>query len=122
RALRADDRHGPVRGRRRRRRVPAARARTRRRCRRPAGGDRRPAARGDGRARDDALMHVEFFFAPGSRYSYLAASQVPALERETGCTVEWRPVSGTEIRSFRGRDPFVGEPVSGQYDWTYRRY
>jgi 2-hydroxychromene-2-carboxylate isomerase len=67
-------------------------------------------------------MHVEFFFAPGSRYSYLAASQVPALERETGCTVEWRPVSGTEIRSFRGRDPFVGEPVSGQYDWTYRRY
>ena len=52
-------------------------------------------------------MRVEFFFAPGSRYSYLAASQVPALERETGCTVEWRPVSGTEIRSFRGRDAFL---------------
>ena len=66
-------------------------------------------------------MRVEFFFAPGSRYSYLAASQMPRLEEETGCTVEWRPVSGPEIRALRGHDPFVGAPVSGQYDWDYRR-
>jgi 2-hydroxychromene-2-carboxylate isomerase len=65
--------------------------------------------------------HVEFFFSPGSRYSYLAASQIPALEADTGCTVDWRPVHGPDIRALRGRDPFVGEPVSGQYDWSYRR-
>ena len=64
---------------------------------------------------------VDFFFSPGSRYSYLAASQIPALEVETNCTVEWRPVNGTDIRALRGRDPFVGEPVSGQYDWAYRQ-
>jgi 2-hydroxychromene-2-carboxylate isomerase len=65
---------------------------------------------------------VDFFFSPGSRYSYLAASQIPQLESDTGCRVHWRPVRGTDIRSFRGRDPFVGEPVSGQYEWHYRRH
>jgi len=64
---------------------------------------------------------VEFFFSPGSRYSYLAASQVPSLESETGCTVDWRPVDGSAIRRLRGRDPFDGAVVSGQYDWIYRR-
>jgi 2-hydroxychromene-2-carboxylate isomerase len=64
---------------------------------------------------------VEFFFSPGSRYSYLAASQIPSLEAETGCAVDWRPVRGPDIRRLRGRDPFVGEPASGQYDWGYRR-
>ena len=63
---------------------------------------------------------VEFFFSPGSRYSYLAASQIPGVEAETGCTVEWRPVNGGDIRRLRGRDPFAGEPISGQYDWAYR--
>jgi len=65
---------------------------------------------------------VEFFFSPGSRYSYLAASQMPVLEADTGCRVDWRPVNGADIRRLWGREPFAGEPVSGQYDWTYRRY
>jgi 2-hydroxychromene-2-carboxylate isomerase len=63
---------------------------------------------------------VEFFFSPASRYSYLAASQMALLEVETGCTVDWRPVNGGDIRKLRRRDPFEGEPVSGQYDWSYR--
>ena len=41
---------------------------------------------------------VEFFFSPGSRYSYLAASQMPALEADAGCTVDWRPVHGPDLR------------------------
>jgi len=64
---------------------------------------------------------VEFFFSPGSRYSYLAASQVNALETETGCVVDWRPVNGIDIRALRGTDPFAGAPLSGQYEWDYRR-
>lgn len=64
---------------------------------------------------------VEFFFSPGSRYCYLAASQIPRIEADTGFRFDWRPVQGTEIRAFRGRDPFKGEPVSGQYDWAYRQ-
>jgi len=69
----------------------------------------------------DAEHVVEFFFSPGSRYSYLAASQIASIESETGCRVDWRPVNGPDIRALRGRDPFAGEPVSGQYDWGYRR-
>jgi 2-hydroxychromene-2-carboxylate isomerase len=68
----------------------------------------------------EASPRVEFFFSPGSRYSYLAASQMALLEAETGCTVDWRPVNGGDIRKLRRRDPFEGEPVSGQYDWSYR--
>lgn len=65
---------------------------------------------------------VEFFFSPGSRYCYLAASQLPALERDSGCRVDWRPVSGTAIRRRHPEgDPFEGPAPSGQYDWAYRR-
>jgi len=71
--------------------------------------------------RDLRAPIVEFFFSPASRYSYLAASRVPSLEAETGCRVEWRPVHGPDIRALRGRDPFVGPAVSGQYEWDYRR-
>jgi 2-hydroxychromene-2-carboxylate isomerase len=46
---------------------------------------------------------------------------MPALESATGCLVDWRPVHGPDIRALRGHDPFVGVPVSGQYDWAYRR-
>jgi 2-hydroxychromene-2-carboxylate isomerase/heme-degrading monooxygenase HmoA len=63
---------------------------------------------------------VEFFFSPGSRYSYLAASQMKALEVDTGFRVDWRPVNGADIRELRGRDPFAGVAVSGQYEWAYR--
>jgi len=63
---------------------------------------------------------VEFLFSPGSRYSYLASSQISQLEHETGCRVDWRPVNGGDIRALRGHDPFSGEAVSGKYDWAYR--
>src|SRR5215467_12551651 len=48
----------------------------------------------------EASPRVEFFFSPGSRYSYLAASQMALLEAETGCTVDWRPVNGATFESF----------------------
>lgn len=64
--------------------------------------------------------HVEFFFSPASRYSYLAATQIAALERDTGCGVAWRPVHGPDIRRLRGRDPFDGSMLSGQYEPAYR--
>ncbi len=64
---------------------------------------------------------VEFFFSPASRYSYLAATQIEALESDTGCSVTWRPVHGPDIRRLRGRDPFSGPALSGQYEPEYRR-
>jgi 2-hydroxychromene-2-carboxylate isomerase len=64
---------------------------------------------------------VDFFFSPASRYSYLASTQIRSLELDTCCTVVWRPVHGPDIRHLRGRDPFSGPPLSGQYEPSYRR-
>jgi 2-hydroxychromene-2-carboxylate isomerase len=63
---------------------------------------------------------VDFFYAIGSRYSYLAASQMPRLERETGASVRWRPLYSEILMQRRGMDPFAGPPPSGQYDRPYR--
>jgi 2-hydroxychromene-2-carboxylate isomerase len=64
---------------------------------------------------------VSFYYSLGSRYSYLASTQIEALERETRCRVEWQPIDSVALLKRRERNPFSGgAPVSGQYDWTYR--
>jgi 2-hydroxychromene-2-carboxylate isomerase len=64
---------------------------------------------------------VDFYYSIGSRYSYLAASQIDALQQVTGCHVEWHPVNSMRLISQLGSSPFAGKPVSGQYEWTYRQ-
>jgi 2-hydroxychromene-2-carboxylate isomerase len=64
---------------------------------------------------------VEFFYGLGSRYSYLASTQLDRLVPETGCCVRWRPLFSGDLFAARGRDPFAGQPASGQYDRAYRR-
>jgi 2-hydroxychromene-2-carboxylate isomerase len=66
------------------------------------------------------MTTVDFYYSIGSRYSYLAATQIEALERETGCSVRWQPLNSRTLIARRGHDPFRGPPVSGQYDWEYR--
>ena len=64
---------------------------------------------------------VDFYYGLGSRYSYLASTRIAALEAETGCRVRWRPLYSADLFAARGADPFQGQPVSGQYDWAWRR-
>lgn len=64
---------------------------------------------------------VDFYYGLGSRYSYLASTQIAGLEAETGCRVEWRPLSSADLMAARGHNPFHGPAVSGQYEWTYRQ-
>ena len=64
---------------------------------------------------------VEFFYGIGSRYSYLASTQLERLAAETRCAICWRPLFSGDLFARRGRDPFRGEPASAQYDWAYRR-
>jgi 2-hydroxychromene-2-carboxylate isomerase len=59
-------------------------------------------------------------FANGSRYSYLAATQIDALQQATGCHVEWHPVNSVRLISQLECSPFEGKPTSTQYEWTYR--
>ena len=64
---------------------------------------------------------IDFFYGLGSRYSYLASTQLDRLAVETGCRVRWRPLFSGDLFAARGRNPFAGVPPSGQYDWAYRR-
>lgn len=35
--------------------------------------------------------------------------------------MNWCPINSRALIACRGRDPFEGAPVSGQYDWEYRK-
>ncbi len=65
-------------------------------------------------------MRVDFYYSIGSRYSYLASSQIAGIAADTGCTVDWRPLNSVRLLARRGTSPFQGPPVSGQYEWSYR--
>jgi 2-hydroxychromene-2-carboxylate isomerase len=64
--------------------------------------------------------NIDFYYSIGSRYSYLAATQIDRLKQETGCHVEWHPINSVRLISQREISPFEGKPISGQYEWTYR--
>lgn len=67
-------------------------------------------------------MHVTAYLGLGSRYSYLASTQLADLEAETGAMFDWVPIdSVTLIRlSRRHGSPFDDPVGEGQYDFTYR--
>jgi 2-hydroxychromene-2-carboxylate isomerase len=66
------------------------------------------------------MANVAFYYSISSRYSYLAASQLAELEAETGASIDWLPLNSLRLLADRGGGPFRGEPVSGQYEWSYR--
>jgi 2-hydroxychromene-2-carboxylate isomerase len=66
------------------------------------------------------MKTVDFYYSIGSRYSYLAATQIDALQRATGCHVEWHPLNSVRLISQLESSLFEGKPVSTQYEWTYR--
>ena len=63
---------------------------------------------------------VDFYYGLGSRYAYLASTQLERIAAETGCRFEWHPVASGALMGLRGGQPFRGDPVSGQYEWPYR--
>ena len=67
-------------------------------------------------------LRVPFYFGLGSRYSYLAATQLDRIEEETGCIFDWMPLCSSDLiqRANNGRTPFKGNRLSGQYDLSYR--
>jgi 2-hydroxychromene-2-carboxylate isomerase len=67
------------------------------------------------------MEEVEFFFGLGSRYSYLAFTQIARIESAHACTFSLQPISSVELMDLRGKSPFQASPVSGQYEWDYRR-
>src|SRR3546814_1950169 len=66
-------------------------------------------------------IDVDFYYGIGSRYSYLAANRLGGIARDYGCRFRWLPLFSGRLIGADGADPFRGAPVSGQYDWDYRR-
>jgi 2-hydroxychromene-2-carboxylate isomerase len=58
---------------------------------------------------------VTFYFGPGSRYSYLASTQLPRISEETGARFIWRAVYSPELIASAGSDPFQAANRRGQY-------
>ena len=50
-------------------------------------------------------MEVEFFFGLGSRYSYLAATQLEPIAAATGARFRWRPVFSADLIARTGGVP-----------------
>jgi 2-hydroxychromene-2-carboxylate isomerase len=67
-------------------------------------------------------LTVDFYYGLGSRYSYLASTQIERIAAATGCRFEWYPAASGALMRLRGGRPFRGEPISGQYEWPYRRH
>jgi 2-hydroxychromene-2-carboxylate isomerase len=63
------------------------------------------------------MKTVDFYYSIGSRYSYLAATQIAALQSATNCHVEWYPIDSKQLIAKRATSPFDG---TGQYSWDYR--
>jgi 2-hydroxychromene-2-carboxylate isomerase len=66
------------------------------------------------------MEKIDFYYSIGSRYSYLASTQIASLEKETGYQVGWHPINSVRLIAQRETSPFNGKPVSGQYEWSYR--
>ena len=66
------------------------------------------------------MATVDFIYGLGSRYSYLASTQVGRIARETGARFRWQPISTHALLARRADDPFTPGAL-GQYDWDYRR-
>jgi 2-hydroxychromene-2-carboxylate isomerase len=64
---------------------------------------------------------VDFYLGLGSRYSYLAASQIDRIEAQHGCRFAWKPIASGTLIDRRGDNPFHASP-HGQYDPSYREY
>jgi 2-hydroxychromene-2-carboxylate isomerase len=62
---------------------------------------------------------VDAYLGLGSRYSYLASTQLERIAADTGVAFNWIPIVSAEL--FRpGHNPFEGQAVSPQYEARYR--
>lgn len=66
------------------------------------------------------MTRVDFYYSIGSRYAYLAATQLDAIVAETGCVFDWRPVDSPRLIALRPDDPFAAPARTGQYAPEYR--
>ena len=76
------------------------------------------------RASDELIpepLTVDFYFGVGSRYSYLASTQLPIIEREAKVSFNWIAINSMKLIAARKDNPFATLTDTGPYSWNYRR-
>lgn len=58
---------------------------------------------------------IEFFWEPGSPYSYLAATQVEQIAQDTGAQIRWKPFLLGKVFEARGTKLPASIPAKAQY-------
>lgn len=66
-----------------------------------------------------APIVLQFYFGLGSRYSYLAVTQLETLAA-AGVALNWCPIYSPDLIGRVGPDPFSSSSQRGQYAWVYR--
>ena len=66
------------------------------------------------------MADVHFFYGLGSRYSYIAATQIARIVAETSATFIWYPVFSGRLIEQSQHDPFARQNRRGQYEDAYR--
>jgi 2-hydroxychromene-2-carboxylate isomerase len=61
------------------------------------------------------MATIEFFWEPGSPYTYLAATQIGRLARETGVDLEWKPFLLGKVFQERKMTLPAAIPAKAQY-------
>ena len=62
---------------------------------------------------------VDAYLGIGSRYSYLASTQLDRIATDAGVSFNWIPIDSVDLFA-NGRNPFDGPPISPQYEQRYR--
>lgn len=58
---------------------------------------------------------IEFFWEPGSSYTYLASTQIERLAQECGATLKWKPFLLGKVFEARGTKLPASIPAKAQY-------
>ena len=57
------------------------------------------------RGRVTEPVAIDFYLGLGSRYSYLAASQLDRIEAKYDCRFAWKPIASGALMDRRGGNP-----------------
>lgn len=60
---------------------------------------------------------IDFWFAIGSTYTYLAVMRVDTVAQASGVEVRWRPFNIRQVLIAYDNDPFGDKPVKEAYMW-----
>lgn len=63
------------------------------------------------------MVDIDFYFFPGSTYTYLTVNRIEKLAEDAGVSVRWRPYNLRALLKETGVVPFPPETAKRRYMW-----